>query len=218
MFAGQLVSEKPDFLPEFSNLSSEETILYDQTEKTSADDDVSHNPPISRKSVLFIIVSIVCLLLFLAWLWFPQNDENQIRQVIEDSQKFESLVLYRNPQIVTDSHFKNYWLPETGFKTELDITRIRAGIRRLVNEGKYYGHESKCEQFEFQSVEINEAKDFAVVRTLEKWFIAEYFTDGTLHKNKTVGPYFVTYTLQKADGQWLIEKSNTARAKPTPIH
>ena len=84
-------------------------------------------------------------------------------------------------------------------------------------DGRRYGDETKCEQFEFQSVEINRDENFAVVKTLEKWFIAVYFNDGTLQKNKYVGPYFVSYVLRKIDGQWLIEKSTTARlSRPTP--
>jgi hypothetical protein len=36
-------------------------------------------------------------------------------------------------------------------------------------------------------------------------------------KNKTVGPYFVSYIVVKQDGKWLIEKSNTARmSRPIP--
>lgn len=55
----------------------------------------------------------------------------------------------------------------------------------------------------------------AVVKTLEKWFIAVYGGDGKLIRNRTVGPYFVSYILRKIDGQWLIEKSNTGRATPS---
>ncbi len=117
-----------------------------------------------------------------------------------------------------EAHLAKYWMPETDFNSDFDIKKIRAGVQRLVNEEKYYGQETKPEQFEIESVEINEAKDFAIAKTLEKWFIAEYRKDGTLLKNKTVGPYFVTYTLRKIDGKWLIDKSNTARAKPTPAN
>ncbi len=38
-----------------------------------------------------------------------------------------------------------------------------------------------------------------------------------MQRNKTVGPYFVSYILRKVDGNWLIEKSTTARVnRPTP--
>jgi hypothetical protein len=52
---------------------------------------------------------------------------------------------------------------------------------------------------------------------LEKWFVAVYQADGTLQRNRTIGPYFVSYILRKIDGRWLIEKSNTGRViRPTP--
>lgn len=87
----------------------------------------------------------------------------------------------------------------------------------MLEKGLYYGNETKCEQFEFQSVEIDAKGEMAIVRTLEKWFIAVYKNDGGLDKNKYVGPYFVSYVLRKIDGRWLVEKSNTARANlPTP--
>ena len=216
MFVGELVSERENFLPDFSTFSFKESISDDQSEKNNVGGGVSRKSAISRKIALFGIVSVISLLTFLAWFWFPQDDEGEIKRVVEDSQKFESLVLYRNPQAAADVYLEKYWLPEANFETGLDITRIRAGVGRLIIEGKYYGEETKPEQFEIQSIEINEAGDFAVAKTLEKWFIAEYLTDGTLHKNKTVGPYFVTYTLRKTGGQWLIEKSTTARAKPLP--
>jgi hypothetical protein len=126
------------------------------------------------------------------------------------------MVLYRAPASVEVKHLTKYWLTGSEFDSDLDVKKIRDGVERLLREGKYYGSETKAEQFEIQSVEINNEKNFAIVKTLEKWFIAEYNNDGTLLRNKTIGPYFVTYSLQKRDGEWLIEKSSTARAKPTP--
>jgi DNA-binding winged helix-turn-helix (wHTH) protein len=170
------------------------------------------------KPAYFSVVLIPLVLVsVLAWMWFPQNHESEIRRVVEESQKFESLVLYNNPAGVEEAQFGKYWVAETDLNSDVDVRKVRAGVQRLIREGKYYGKESKCEQFDFQSVDINEAKDFAVVKTLEKWFLAEYLADGTILKNKTVGPYAVTYTLRRTDGRWLIEKSSTARAKPAPL-
>lgn len=146
----------------------------------------------------------------------PRDDEKEIRRVVEESQKFESLVLYSNPATAEESQYGKYWLAETDLNSDFDIKKVRSGVQRLIREGKYYGKESKCEQFDFESVDISEAKDFAVVKTVEKWFLAEYLADGTLLKNKTVGPYAVAYTLRKTDRQWVVEKSSTARAKPMP--
>jgi len=181
-----------------------------------AGDEKAFAPSFFQTRLYLSVLFSIFLLFLLAHFWFSPNDEQKIKRVVEESQKFESLVLYANPQSFEDARLAAYWLPETDFNADFDIKKIRAGVQRLKDEGKYYGKESKCEQFEFQSIEINETNDFAVVKTLEKWFVAEYQKDGTLLKNKTVGPYFVIYTVRKIDGQWLVEKSNTARAKPTP--
>ncbi|MBK9173220.1 MAG: winged helix-turn-helix domain-containing protein [Chloracidobacterium sp.] len=161
---------------------------------------------------------IAGLIVVAALTFFPTDEEHEIRKVVEESQKYESLVLYRNPESIDESKIKEYWLGEQEFGAEVDIRRIRAGIDRLKRDGKRYGPETKNEQFEFQFVEINKDRDFATVKTLERWFITEYQTDGTLIRNKTVGPYFVHYILRKVDGQWKIERSSTARASlPPPI-
>ena len=107
-------------------------------------------------------------------------------------------------------------MPDADFNADFDIREVRKGVKRLINEGRYYGKETKPEMFEFQSVEVNNTNDLAVVKTLEKWFIVEYRTDKTPLKTKNVGPYFVSYILRKVDGRWLIEKSTTARAEPAP--
>jgi hypothetical protein len=104
-----------------------------------------------------------------------------------------------------------FWIDES-HNTDLDIAKIRKGVSNLIQKGVRYGKESKCEKFDFVSVEVNEAKDFAVAKTIEKWFVPRYRNEGTLLENKTVGPYAVTYNLRKINGKWLIEKSSTARA------
>ena len=142
------------------------------------------------------------------------DEEKEIMRVVEDSQKFESLVLYENPAGFDEAQLTKYWLPDTDFNADSDIREVRKGVQRLLDEERFYGKETKSERFEFQNVEINKSNDYAVVKTLEKWFIVEYRKDGTLLKTKNVGPYFVSYLLQKVDGRWLIEKSNTTRANP----
>ncbi len=213
MFVAEISPEEIESVQEVSFSLSEQSFTQNEPEYIPITENQSRRTYLKP---LYIFSSL--LLLFLVFLfvqfWFSSNDEQKIKRVVEESQKFESMVLYSNPQNVEDTQLLNYWLPETDFNSDLDIRKIRAGIQRLVNEGKYYGKESKCEQFEFQSIEINQTNDYAIVKTMEKWFIAEYLKDGTLHKNKTIGPYFVIYTVRKLDGRWLVEKSNTARAKP----
>ena len=171
----------------------------------------------SKLLIVFLSLIPVFLLVFLGWAWLSESNEEKIRQVVKESQMFESLVIYKNPASFNESDLDKYWTKELETGTNYDRQRIRESIKKLNAEGRRYGSETKCEQFEFQSVEINQDKNFAVVKTLEKWFIAVYFNDGTLQKNKYVGPYFVSYILRKVDGRWLIEKSNTARInRPTP--
>ena len=153
-----------------------------------------------------------------AWLLYPSNDEAEIRRVLDASQKYESLVIYRDPANVDESKLNEYWLSPDDFGIEVDMRNIRTGIARLLRDSSYYGPETRNEQFEIHEVQIDPRGEFATAKTLEKWFIAEYRNDGTLVKNKTVGPYFVHYILHKHGGRWKIKNSSTARAsKPAPI-
>lgn len=195
---------------------SEYLPVPDKAEDDSNDDSVPA-PVFPKTRLVFATLIPLCLIFILGWIWFSENDEQNIKRVVEESQKYESMVLYSAPANVKDEQLSRYWLTGDEFESELDVKKIRAGVERLIREGKYYGNETKSEQFEIQSVEINDERNFATVKTLEKWFIAEYLNDGTLFRNKTVGPYFVNYSLQKRDGKWLIEKSTTARAKPPDV-
>ncbi len=161
-----------------------------------------------------VCIAVLAILGFTAFDFSPGDDEQAVRDLIEESQKYESMVMYRDPRNLDEDRIKDYWVTDADPGAELDIVRIRAGIDRLNREEKYYGPESKLEQMEFQFVEINSERDFATVKTLERWFLAEYHQDGTLVKNKTVGPYFVHYIVRKFDGKWRIERSSTARVTP----
>lgn len=157
---------------------------------------------------------VLSLLLIAAKFLYPGSEEEGIKHVIQESQRFESLVLYRDPESFEEAQLDNYWTSETDPSSSYDRQHIRTGVRKLIEDGRRYGPETKNEQFEFQSIEINADGDTAIVKTLEKWFIAEYRSDGSLIKNKTVGPYFVSYIVRKINDRWLIEKSSTARANP----
>lgn len=145
------------------------------------------------------------------------KDEDEVKRVVKESQLYESLVLYKDPKSFKESDLDKYWTTELDLNSNYDRKNIRTGARKLLEKGLLYGNETKCEQFDFQSVEINAEGNMAVVKTLEKWFLAIYQENGTLKENKYVGPYFVSYVLRKIDGRWLIEKSNTGRANsPSP--
>lgn len=168
------------------------------------------------KSKLILAAAVFLLLAsFAVWLWYPKNHHEEVERVVKESQLYESLVLYKNPASFKEFDLDRFWTAELDVNSNYDRSKIRQAAAKMVSEGKRYGDESKCEQFDFQSVEINANGDMAVVKTLEKWFIAVYGGDGKLIRNRTVGPYFVSYILRKIDGQWLIEKSNTGRATPS---
>lgn len=171
-----------------------------------------------RRWVLASAMVIVLIGLFFAGaVYFSVPEEDRVRRVVQDSQMYESLVLYKEPESFREEDLDKYWTAELDLNSNLDRKRIRTGVQNLVEKGLHYGNETKCEQFEFQSVEVDAKNEMALVKTLEKWFIAVYRKDGSLEKNKYVGPYFVSYVLRNVDGRWLIEKSNTARANlPTP--
>lgn len=169
-------------------------------------------PKTWKRAFAPVLIGIILTALFSAcfFIYFSPDDEEEIRRVVKDSQLFESLVLYQNPTSFDENKLKEYWIVEP-HKTDLDAARIEKGARNLREKGTRYGRETKCERFDFVSAEINENGDYAVVKTIESWFVAIYRNDGTLVENKTIGPYAVTYNLRKSDGKWLIEKSSTAR-------
>jgi DNA-binding winged helix-turn-helix (wHTH) protein len=160
------------------------------------------------------VVGVLAVGLISAWIMYPNNDDAEVRRVVKESQMFESLVLYRDPSAFKESDLDKYWTAETDPNSNYDRQHIRIGVHKLLEDGRHYGSETKNEQFDFQAVDVAADGQMAVVKTLEKWFIAEYKTDGTLLRNRNVGPYFVSYVLRKKDGRWLIEKSTTARANP----
>ena len=171
----------------------------------------------SKSKLALAATAALTFVLVAGWLWYPKNDEAEVKGIVKDSQVYESLVLYREPASFREGDLDKFWTPEININFNYDRGKIRKAVEKLVEDGRRYGDETKCEQFDFQSVEVNASGDTALVKTLEKWFIAEYRSDGTLIKNKHVGPYFVSYVVKKIDGRWLIEKSNTARANlPTP--
>ena len=170
-----------------------------------------------KPALVFMSLTPLFLFSFFGWGWLSENNEEKIKQAVKESQLYESLVIYKNPSSFDEKSMDKYWIAEPDMNSNFDRRRIIEATQKMQAEGRRYGDETKCEQFEFQSIEINRDGNFAVVKTLEKWFVSVYFTDGTLQKNRTIGPYFVSYILRKVDGNWLIEKSSTARVnRPVP--
>ena len=144
------------------------------------------------------------------------SDKDQVKQVVKEAQLYELLILYKDPKSFKETDLDKYWTPELDFNLNYDRKNIRKGVNNLLEKEIHYGNETKCVRFEIQSDDVDVDNKTAWVKTLEEWFIAEYSSDETLVRNKSVGPYFVNYILRKTDGRWLIEKSNTGRATPMP--
>jgi DNA-binding winged helix-turn-helix (wHTH) protein len=178
----------------------------------------NHSRPVVRGWLVASVLLLGALLVIsAAWLWIPDDEVETVRSVLRESQLYESLVLFRDPAAVTDEDLDRYWTSEPPLELNHDRKRIAESLIDLQNEGLHYGDGTKCEQFDIQWINIDKAGEMATARTLEKWFIAIYQSDGTPQKNKTVGPYFVDYILKKVGGRWLIEKSTTARVtRPVP--
>jgi len=205
----------------------EEPVASDQNGLGSLAKPPEHQPEIGSKNTkkrsqllkvaflsLFIMGTVGSLLIYS--FYRSPSDEDEIRRIVQESQMYESLVLYKNPTDFQESDLDKYWTKEIDGSASYDRQNIRTGINKLIDKGHKYGNETKAEKFEFQSVEINADADFAIVKTLEQWFITVYDNSGFLVKNKTVGPYFVSYAVRKINGKWLVEKSSTARATASP--
>ncbi len=185
-------------------------------------DDLNYQkaPVSSSRKKHYVAAGLIALLVLIGlafWKWQPIDDELEVRRVVKESQLYESMVLYKNPQAFQETDLDKYWTNEIDGSMNFDRGRIRQSVEKLLAENRKYGDETKYERFDFQSVEINTTRDQATARVLEKWQVANYSFDNTLLQIKPVGPYFVDYFLRKVDGQWFVEKSTTARTtRPTP--
>jgi DNA-binding winged helix-turn-helix (wHTH) protein len=213
--------EEKSELFQSSDLRSQKGRRIEADNKESENHPDAATSPTPRKAgrlYLYLAVGTLVLAAVIgAWKFYPRNETEEVRKVVKESQLFESLVLYKSPVAFKEEQLDRYWTTELDLNTNYDRKRIRDAVSKLVREHRRYGDGTRCEQFDFQNVEINSAGDMAVVKTLEKWFVSDYTTDGALLKNSYIGPYFVSYVLRKVDGRWLIEKSTTARVnRPTP--
>lgn len=141
-------------------------------------------------------------------------DAAEVRRVVEESQAFESLTLYTNPDAVTEAQFAKYWLPaEAGGK---EILAVRGKVQGLRNKHRRYGPESRVERFDFTYIKILKPGDRARAGTFERWYLPMYENGNRVADiNAYLGPYMVDYTLRKLNGGWLIAETTTPR-KPTP--
>lgn len=132
-----------------------------------------------------------------------ENDEEQIKKVVIDSQMNEVLSIYVNPKTFSEDDLNKYWLPPELGGTGSE--RIKKSVKRLREKRWRYGDDSKVELFEILSVNIS--GDEAEVRTSERWFLPLYDYDGNriMERNPYLSLGRVNYKLRKVNGKWLIQ-------------
>jgi hypothetical protein len=183
---------------------------------------------ISRRSIISAAVLSILMVILLAIGLYYRNiktigrgyaeihsafEENEIKRVVKDSQFFETLSMYTDPKSAKKEDFEKYWLPsEQGGK---EINEVLASVERLRGKGWHYGMESKCEIFEFSTVNILAQKDYAEVETIERWYIPTYRDDGSrvLERNVYLGPMKMVYKLKKIEQKWFIEETTVPRPR-----
>jgi DNA-binding winged helix-turn-helix (wHTH) protein len=137
-------------------------------------------------------------------------DEAEVKRVVKESQVFETLGIYVNPNGFDETKLNEYWLPaEQGGKAILQVNKQIASLR---GKGRHFGEESELRQFEFRDVRIHAGREYAEVRTEEKWYVPLYEADGSrvMDKNPILA-YPVDYMLRKVNGKWLLEENGTPR-------
>lgn len=151
------------------------------------------------------------------------TDRSAIERVVEESQLFENLVMYKDPkrfESAYKSQMRKYWFPGSS-----EEKAVMTSVRGMAREGSYYctdeyGREPVNKQFKVEFTRIYVPGDLAEVQTLEEWFLPTCASDGkttTLNRNPMFGPYRLIYKLQKLNGEWLIYWSNTPRMPVKPL-
>lgn len=138
-----------------------------------------------------------------------QPAEEAIRKVLYESQVYESLIAYRNPKMFSRAELHRLFVPtKLGGKS---AAQIESAVGRQVSLGYRYGDDAKLELFEVLHVRVLPPGDYAEARTREKWYLPVYNEEGSrvLHRNPFLGPYEISYTLRKINGQWLVQSATT---------
>lgn len=180
----------------------------------------NHPPQTSNSRRVIIVASLLAGLVTIGstgWWIYDRRHESEVKRVVEESQMYESLVVYKYPERFKMTDLDKYWTEEHETAGNSDRAKIQAAVQKLLMEGRRYGDETKNVQFRFESVDVTVGGDSATARTFEEWQIANYTAAGELIKISTVGPYFVDYLLKNVGGRWLIVRSTTGRTvRPTP--
>lgn len=135
-----------------------------------------------------------------------QSVKNPLREIL-----LYEIEIYKTPNKVDMSSFTDYWVPEE--KGGKAIIKVKTAIRRLKDNGLYYGTETNNSELTFTTIQIFPSGDYAEVQTRERWYLPLYNSKG--QRVTTRNPAFsgiFTYTLRRFDGKWLLQDSNVPYA------
>jgi hypothetical protein len=145
----------------------------------------------SRKSFVIAGVVIVLMISVLAIAMLKYNRANQsniveihtpfeeleVKRVVKESQLYETLTIYTNPDSFDKSKLSQYWVPvELGGK---EIKNVEAAVDRLLKKGWRYETASRVELFEYRYVKVFAPGDYAEVGTIERWYLPTCKEDGS---------------------------------------
>jgi len=172
---------------------------------------------IRTKRLLLIAISIVALVAVFTvgfYLW-RQSEEETVKRTLLDSQLYETLEIYTNPNEFSKDWLKKYWVTEE--QGGMEIKRVITAVEGLRNKGRRYGKDSKSENFEFRYVKLSWLGNQAEISTNESWYLPMYDKDG----NRVTGrreyqTFLAIYFLEKRQGRWLIQRTTVPRPAPSP--
>jgi len=136
------------------------------------------------------------------------------KQIVEASQRFEFLQLYRNPNAFSEHDLADkFWLSAAdGGKA---ILSVKTSLERLQQRGWRYGPESYVKSFTFGQADIDLVRGRAEITTKEEWFLPMLDSAGirVADRKPELGPLSLQYDLKRKNGRWLIVSSTTPYAK-----
>ena len=166
----------------------------------------------TRKTILLGV--LVTLALSVALFFYRRWEMEMIRRVVRESQEYEALVAYTDPDAFNERTLSKYWLDEP--QGGRDIKRVKNSLGKLRDEGRRYGKESKLVSFDVLDVNWLLFTNTAEVKTKESWFLPMYYRDGKPYPRIPEQGWDGFYVLRKVNGAWLIQSATLPPPKPVP--
>jgi hypothetical protein len=104
-------------------------------------------------------------------------EEEAIGRVLRESQTYESLLVYQNPDNFNPGEMENLFVPASlGGRS---AQSIEAAVKRQLERGYRYGPDSRLEVFDILFVRVYPPGDYAEAQTRERWYLPVILEDGT---------------------------------------